>query len=91
MSIDGYPGGGAVWGSSKDDVYIASNVLFHYARPCLKFKLLKELAYKPSNIYLFFSVEPDDGSEGAGEPIVGLNEKDFEIYEDDKLISQYAE
>jgi|GEM_PF-1408663 len=34
-------------------------------------------------------METDDGSGKQGEPILGLTEKDFEIYEDDKLVSQY--
>jgi len=38
----------------------------------------------PSNIYLFFAVE-----DYTGEPVIGLSEEDFEIFEDESLISRY--
>jgi hypothetical protein len=48
------------------------------------FSLLMGHVQKPSNIYLFFSVE-----DAAGQPVTGLREDDFEIYENDRLISRY--
>lgn len=50
----------------------------------LNFNLLMGHVQKPSNIYLFFSVE-----DLIGNPVTGLKESDFEIYEDDHLISLY--
>lgn len=38
---------------------------------------------KPNNIWMFFTVEKD------GEPVAGLTADDFEIYEDDGLVSKY--
>ncbi len=46
------------------------------------FKLIIGHVQKPSNIYLFFSVQ-----DGNGKPVTGLNRDDFEIYEDDMPIS----
>ena len=48
------------------------------------FTLVIGHAQKPSNIYLFFTVQ-----DGNGNPVTGLKDADFEIYEDDRLISQY--
>ncbi|MBN2108059.1 MAG: VWA domain-containing protein, partial [Deltaproteobacteria bacterium] len=47
------------------------------------FTLVIGHAQTPSNIYLFFTVE-----DGNGKPVTGLQNKDFEIYEDDIPISQ---
>jgi hypothetical protein len=38
---------------------------------------------KPNNVWVFFTVEEED------EPIAGLTAEDFEIYEDDKLVSKF--
>ncbi len=38
---------------------------------------------KPNNVWVFFTVEDE------GEPVAGLAAEDFDIYEDDKLVSQY--
>ncbi|TPV95340.1 MAG: VWA domain-containing protein [Myxococcales bacterium FL481] len=38
---------------------------------------------KPNNVWVFFSVEQD------GEPVPGLQADDFEIYEDDRLVSTF--
>jgi hypothetical protein len=38
---------------------------------------------KPSNVWVFFTVEKGD------EPVAGLTADDFEIYEDDKLVSKF--
>ena len=55
---------------------------------CLNFNLLKGRHQQPSNIYLFFSVETC-----GGEPKTGLQEDDFEVYQDGEeetdLISTY--
>jgi hypothetical protein len=38
---------------------------------------------KPNNVWVFFTVEKDD------EPVAGLTADDFEIYEDNSLVSKY--
>lgn len=38
---------------------------------------------KPNNVWVFFTVEND------GEPVAGLEADDFEIYEDEALVSKY--
>ena len=38
---------------------------------------------KPNNVWVFFTVEND------GEPVAGLQAEDFEIYEDNGLVSKY--
>ncbi len=38
---------------------------------------------KPNNVWVFFTVEK------SGEPVAGLTADDFEIYEDDSLVSKY--
>lgn len=50
----------------------------------IRFDLDMGHVQEPSNIYLFFSVE-----NYAGEPLTGLREEDFEIYEDESFISLY--
>jgi hypothetical protein len=39
---------------------------------------------KPNNVWVFFTVEEDDG-----EPVAGLAAEDFAIYEDDQLVSTF--
>lgn len=46
------------------------------------FSLIIGHVQEPSNIYLFFSVQ-----NGNGDPITGLTQSDFDIYEDDQPIS----
>ncbi len=48
------------------------------------FTLVIGHAQEPSNIYLFFTVQ-----DGNGKPVTDLKDDDFEIYEDDVLISRY--
>jgi hypothetical protein len=38
---------------------------------------------QPNNVWVFFTVTDDE------EPVAGLTAEDFDIYEDDKLVSQY--
>lgn len=40
---------------------------------------------KPNNVWVFFTVE----EEKDGEPVAGLAAEDFDIYEDDKLVSKF--
>lgn len=60
------------------------NMTLYNKQKTIQFDLDMGHVQNPSNIYLFFSVE-----NYAGEPVTGLREEDFEIYEDESLISLY--
>ena len=45
---------------------------------------VQESSQKPSNVALYFRVDTDEG-----EPLPGLESEQFNIYEDDKLVSTY--
>lgn len=50
----------------------------------LKVKRVNSAEAKPNNVWVFFDV-----TEGKEEPVAGLEAKDFEIYEDDKRVSEF--
>ena len=45
---------------------------------------VQESSQKPSNVALYFRVDTEDG-----DPLPGLESEQFNIYEDDKLVSTY--
>ncbi len=49
----------------------------------LDVRKVNSAAARPSNVWVFFEV-----TEGKGEPVPGLEADDFEIYEDDRLVSK---
>lgn len=50
----------------------------------LKITRIQTAADKPSNVAVYFKVE-----DGSGEPVGGMTAEQFEIYEDDELVSVY--
>ena len=50
----------------------------------LKLRRINKSVQKPSNVALYFAVETREG-----QPVAGLDAKQFRIYEDDQLISPY--
>ncbi len=51
--------------------------------PSLQVSRINSAERKPNNVWVFFTVEKGE------EPIGGLSARDFEIYEDDQLVSEF--
>ena len=64
-------------------LYCALSVLALGCGSSLKPALIDAASRKPSNVAVFFAVNDDDG-----EPVADLLASDFNIYEDDKLVSR---
>lgn len=62
----------------------SGEALLQHLEQVVDFSLIIGHVQAPSNIYLFFSLQ-----DGAGKPVTGLTQEDFEIYEDDLLKSDF--
>jgi len=66
-------------------ICLISGMVFSAGFGCgLKLQRINTSVQRPSNIAVYFSVETH-----SGEPVAGLDAKQFRIYEDDQLISPY--
>jgi hypothetical protein len=65
-------------------VFLIATMLFCSGCHRLKLNLVDSSVQKPSNVAVYFSIDDRDGN-----PVAGLKAKQFEIFEDKKLISKF--